>query len=299
MKLGLGLPTSGVGASVAQIVGAAEEAERIGLDSIWTFERLMSPVDGAIGIGSPDPVPIPDDYKSVYEPLEILAYVAARTSTITLGTSVIDLLLHSPIVLARRLTTLDQLCGGRLLAGVGVGWMVAEFEAAGVPTARRGARLEEHLAAMRAVWGPDPVAHDGEFYSITPSWIGPKPVRPDGVAVLAGSLAPVAIERAGRLGVGWNPIMMTWEMFENGVATFRGAAAKAGHDPAALPIVVRVNGELTASPVDDRAPLTGSVEQVLEDLARVARSGVDHVLWGPGADVEERLGVMAELRRSV
>jgi probable F420-dependent oxidoreductase len=299
VKLGVGLPTSGAGATVARIVAAAEEAERIGLDSIWTFERLMSPVDGAIGIGSPDPVPIPDGYKNVYEPLEILAYVAARTSTISLGTSVIDSLLHSPVALARRLATLDQLCEGRLLAGVGVGWMVAEFEAAGVPTARRGARLEEHITAMRAVWGPDPVAHDGAFYSITPSWIGPKPVRPDGVAVLAGSLAPAAVERAGRLGVGWNPIMMTWEMFEGSVVTFREAAAKAGHDPASLPIVIRVNGEVTPAPVDDRAPLTGNVEQVLEDLARVTRSGVDHVLWGPGEDVEEQLGVMAELRRSI
>jgi probable F420-dependent oxidoreductase len=298
MKLGVGLPTAGVGTSVAAIVRAAEEAERIGLDSVWTFERLMSPVDGAIGIGGTDPTPIPDGYKSVYEPLETLAYVAARTSTITLGTSVLDLLLHSPIVLARRLATLDQLSGGRLLAGVGVGWMIAEFEAAGVPTERRGARLEEHITAMRAVWGPDPVAHDGEFYKIASSWVGPKPVGPDGVALVAGSMAPAAIERAGRLGVGLNPIMTTWEMFEGSVATFRDAAAKAGHDPESLPVVIRVNGGITPSPVDDREPLTGSVEQVLEDLARADRSGADHVLWGPAEDVDEQLGLMAELLRS-
>ncbi|NIK58885.1 TIGR03619 family F420-dependent LLM class oxidoreductase [Kribbella shirazensis] len=299
MKLGLGLPTSGVGTSVAAIAEAAEEAERIGLDSIWTFERLLSPVDGAIGIGGTEPTPLPESYRSVYDPLETLAYVAARTSTIALGTSVLDVLLHSPIVLGRRLATLDQLCGGRLLAGLGVGWMVAEFDAAGVPTERRGARLEEHITAMRAVWGPDPVAHDGAFYTIAPSYAGPKPVAPGGVAVLAGAMAPAAVERAGRLGLGLNPIMMTWEMFEGSVAAFRDAAAKAGHDAASLPVVVRVNGEVTASPVDDRQPLTGSVEQVVEDLARVARSGVDHVLWGPGDDVDQQLELMAELRRSI
>jgi probable F420-dependent oxidoreductase len=299
MKLGLALPAIGVGTSTAAIVGAAEEAERIGLDSIWTSERLLNPVDGAFGIGSTEPTPLPDGYRSVYDPLETLSYVAAHTSTIALGTSVLDLLLHSPVVLARRLATLDQLSGGRLLAGVGVGWMAAEFEAAGVPTERRGARLEEHVTAMRALWGPDPVAHDGEFYTIAPSWYGPKPVAPGGVAVLAGSMAPAAVERAGRLGLGLNPIMMTWEMFEGSVAMFRDAAAKAGHDPAALPVVVRVNGEVTAAPVDDRQPLSGSVEQVLEDLARVARSGVDHVFWSTGEDVDQQLGVMAELRRSI
>lgn len=299
MKLGLGLPVSGAGATTATIAEVAEEAERIGLDSIWTFERLLSPVDGAIGIGGTEPTPIPDGYRSVYDPLETLAYVAARTSTITLGTSVLDLLLHSPIVLAHRLATLDQLCGGRLLAGVGVGWMVAEFEAAGVPTERRGARMREHIAAMRAVWGPDPVAHDGEFYTIAPSWAGPKPVAPEGVGILAGSLAPPAVERAGRLGLGWNPIMIGWEMLEGSVAVYREAAAKAGHDAAALPIVLRVNGELSAAPVDGREPLTGSVEQVVEDLARVARSGVDHVFWGPADESEQQLGLMAELRRSI
>ncbi|WP_350275416.1 TIGR03619 family F420-dependent LLM class oxidoreductase [Kribbella sp. HUAS MG21] len=299
MKLGLTLPTIGVGTSTAAITEVAQEAERIGLDSVWTSERLLNPVDGAFGIGATEPTPLPDGYRSVYDPLETLAYVAARTSTIALGTSVLDLLLHSPVVLGRRLVTLDQLSGGRLLAGVGVGWMAAEFEAVGVPTERRGARLEEYIAVLRALWGPDPVAHDGAFYTIAPSWYGPKPVVPGGVAVLAGAMAPAAIERAGRLGLGLNPIMMTWEMFEGSVSTFRDAAAKAGHDPASLPIVVRVNGEVTAAPLDDRQPLTGSVEQVLDDLARVARSGVDHVFWSAGEDVDRQLEVMAELRRSI
>ncbi|MET9271626.1 TIGR03619 family F420-dependent LLM class oxidoreductase [Kribbella sp. NPDC003557] len=299
MKLGMGLPTSGAGTSPAVIARVAEEAERIGLDSIWTFERLMSPVDGAIGIGSTEPTLLPDSYRSVYDPLETLAYVAARTSTITLGTSVLDLLLHSPIVLARRLATLDQLCGGRLLAGVGVGWMVAEFEAAGVPTERRGARMEEHISAVRAVWGPDPVTHDGAFYKIASSWVGPKPAAPGGVRLLAGAMAPTAIERAGRTGVGLNLIMMTWEMFDGAIATFRTAAAKAGHDLSTLPVVVRVNGGLSASPVDDRAPLTGSVEQVLEDLGRLSGSGADHVFWDSAEDADQQLGLLAELRRTI
>jgi probable F420-dependent oxidoreductase len=294
MKLGLTLPTAGA-PSPESIVQVAESAERIGLASVWTFERLLVPVNGAIAIGGEDAVPLPDGYGSVWDPIETLAYVAARTRTITLGTSVIDAVLHSPIVLARRLATLDRLCGGRLVAGIGVGWMSAEYEAAGVPEEQRGPRLGEHITAMRKAWGPDPVEHDGRFYRIAPSHVGPKPTRPDGVPLLAGSMAPAAIERAGRLGVGLNPIMMGWEMLDFALTTFRAAAEKAGHE--SLPVVLKVNGSVTPSPVDTREPLTGGVEQVLEDLDRVRAAGIDHVAWVMDTDPDEQLAVMADLLR--
>jgi probable F420-dependent oxidoreductase len=298
-KLGLALPTFGPAANPEAIAEVAEGAERIGLASVWTSERLLVPIDGARPVGGGDPVPLPESYHSgTYDPIETLAYVAARTTTIALGTSVLDALLHSPIVLARRLATLDRLCGGRLIAGLGQGWMAAEFEAAGMPATPRGPRLEEHVAAMRAVWGPDPAAHDGRYYRIESSWIGPKPVGSDGVVVLVGAVAAPAIERAARMGTGLNPIMMTWEMLDDVVTTFRAAAEKAGHDPDSLPIVMRVNGSVTTSPADQRQPLTGGVAQVLEDLERVRAAGVDHVFWAMDTEPEQQLEVMAELRRS-
>ncbi|WP_433158715.1 TIGR03619 family F420-dependent LLM class oxidoreductase [Kribbella sp. CA-247076] len=293
MKLGLTLPTGGPDVSPESLGQVAAEAERIGLASVWTFERLMNPVDGATPIGGGDAVPLPDSYGSVWDPVTTLAYVAARTTSITLGTCVIDAVLHSPIVLARRLATLDRLSGGRLLAGLGVGWMAQEYEAAGVPEAQRGPRLGEHITAMRTVWGPDPVEHQGRFYRIAPSYAGPKPVSPDGVRLLAGSMAPAAIERAGRLGVGLLPIMMTWEMFDGAVALFRSAAEKAGHD--SLPIIVKVNGTVTNSSTDDRAPLTGGVEQVLEDLDRLRTAGIDHVVWTMDTTPEDQLTTLATL----
>ncbi len=295
MKLGLSLPTAGAEVSAETIATMAESAERIGLASVWTFERLMYPVGGAIPIGGSDPMPLPDGYGSVWDPIETLAYVAARTRTITLGTSVVDAVLHSPIVLARRLATLDRLCGGRLIAGLGVGWMSAEYEAAGVPEEQRGPRLGEHITAMRKAWGPDPVEHDGRFYTIKPSQVGPKPTRPEGVTVLAGSMAPAAVERAGRLGVGLHPIMMTWEMLDASVSMFRTAADKAGHE--SLPIVLNVNGSVKPSPVDTREPLTGGVEQVLEDLDRVRAIGIDHVKWAMDTNTDEQLAVMTDLVR--
>lgn len=294
-KLGLALPTSGPEASPEAIASVAEAAERLGLASVWAFERHMLPTGAAASIGGPD-LELPESYGCVYDPVETLAYVAARTSTITLGTSVLDSVLHSPLVLARRLATLDRLSGGRLLAGLGVGWMVAEYEAAGVPTAGRGARFADHVAAMRAVWGPNPVEHTGRHYRIASSLTGPKPVRPGGPALLAGVMAPPAVERAARLGMGLNTIMMTWEQLADTVSTFRAAAETAGHDPASLPVVVRVNGGVTKAPADgERQPLTGGVDQVLEDLDRARAAGADHVFWAMDTTPEEQLAVMAEL----
>src|SRR5215218_10311300 len=145
----------------------------------------------------------PEAFGIVYDPIETLGYVAARPdSRITLGTSVLDALFQSPIILARRLATLDRFSDGRLVVGVGQGWMEQEFEAAGVSMKRRGAGFEEHILAMRAVWGPDLVSFEGHFYRIPEADIGPKPVRPGGPRLMAGAGSPVATERAGRLGVG-------------------------------------------------------------------------------------------------
>jgi probable F420-dependent oxidoreductase len=245
--------------------------------------------------GFAPPAPLPEAYATVYDPLETLSFLAARTSTIRLGTSVIAAPLHPPVVLARRLATLDVLSGGRLIVGLGQGWMAHEFAVAGVPRERRGARFAEHIAAMRAVWGPDPVRFDGEFYAIPESQIGPKPVRPGGPPLLAGAVAPAAIERAARLGLGLNPVVMAWEQLDATVSTFRRAAQEAGRDPQSLPVVVRVNGSITARPRVERTPLTGSVEQVLEDLARVRALGATHVLWAMRTPPDEQLAAMEEL----
>ncbi|HEX4812376.1 MAG TPA: TIGR03619 family F420-dependent LLM class oxidoreductase [Nonomuraea sp.] len=291
LTLGLALPTAGPHASPEEILRVAREAEEIGLAAVWTFERLLRPTGTATMIGGPS-FPLPDAYGSVYDPLETLAYLAAGTSRVKLGTSILVSLLHNPVVLARRLATLDRLSGGRLIAGVGQGWMAEEFATAGVPPQRRGARFEEHVRAMRAVWAPDPVTFDGDFYQIPAAQIGPKPVRPDGPALLAGAGSPAAVERAARLGLGLNAIMMSWEAFHDSVRSFRNAA---GPGAEALPVVVRVNGSITGKPLDDRAPLTGSVEQVLEDLAQLRSAGADHVFWAMDTEPDEQLDALGRL----
>src|SRR4051794_19999498 len=153
LQLGVHLPIAGPGASPESIAAVAEEAERVGLDSVWSWERLLRPTE-PIAMGGPGgPVmDAPEEFATVYDPIEVLAFVAARTARITLGTTVLDALFQNPVILARRLATLDRLSSGRLMAGIGQGWMKHEFAAAGVPMSRRGAGFEEHVNAMRAVW---------------------------------------------------------------------------------------------------------------------------------------------------
>ena len=298
MELGVHLPVAGKGASPETIMQVAVEAERVGLDSVWSWERLMRPtVPIALGGAGGPVMDAPEMFGIVYDPIETLSYVAARTSRITLGTSVLDALFQSPIILARRLATLDRLSEGRLFVGIGQGWMDQEFEAAGVSMKRRGAGFEEHILAMRAVWGPDPVSFEGRFYRIPEADIGPKPVRPGGPRLMAGAASPAAIERAGRLGLGLTLVIFNWDTIREAVETFRTAANAAGHDPDALPIMLQVNGNVTAEPLDERGPLLGSPEQVAADLDQAAELGVEHVYWNSNDDPLSQLPLLAQLRR--
>ena len=298
IQLGIHLPIAGPGASPDAIAQVAEEAERAGLDSVWAWERLMRPTV-PIPMGGPGgPVmDAPEDFGTVYDPIDTLAYVAARTSRIALGTSVLDALFQSPVILARRLATLDRLSSGRLLVGIGQGWMAQEFAGAGVPMSRRGAGFEEHVLAMRAVWGPNPVHFDGRYYQIPEAEIGPKAVRPDGPRLTIGAASPAAVERAGRLGTGLALVIFDWDTVRQAVGTFRSAAGAAGHDPASLPVMLQVNGNITDTPQDERGPLLGSSEQVATDLDRAEQLGVAHVYWHSDADPMGQLPLVAGLRR--
>jgi probable F420-dependent oxidoreductase len=280
------------------ILQVAVEAERIGLDSVWSWERLMRPtVPIALGGAGGPIMDAPEAFGIVYDPIETLAYVAARTSRITLGTSLLDALFQSPIILARRLATLDRFSDGRLVVGIGQGWMEQEFEAAGVSTKRRGAGFEEHILTMRTVWSPDPVSFEGRFYRIPEADIGPKPVRRGGPHLMAGAASPAALERAGRLGVGLTLVIFDWDAIRDSIETFRAAAGAAGVDPDTLPVMLQVNGNVTAEPPDERGPLVGSPEQVAADLDRAATLGVDHVYWNTDADPLRQLPLLAQLRR--
>jgi probable F420-dependent oxidoreductase len=279
MELGIALPTSGPYAGPEAIVTVARQAEALGYDTLWTYERLLYPVAG-VDQGDGKLSPLPDVYRSTYEPIETLAHVAALTERIGLGTSIVNAPFHTPVVLARRFATLDRLSGGRAIAGIGQGWMDQEFETTNATKALRGDGVDDFVAAMRAAWGPDPVSHTGPHYRIAESLINPKPVRPEGVPVLLGGFSPAAIRRAARIADGLNPIAFSLEQLTGTVQGFRAAAAEAGRDASALTVYVRANVPLTAEalPEDQRPFLGGSAVQVAADLERIAPLAVTQVL---------------------
>lgn len=299
MELGVALPTSAPYASSESILRVAEEAERLGYNSLWTYERLLYPI---AGITRPDGSTwqLPESYKSTYEAIETLSFVAACTQRVKLGTSIVNAPFQSPVMLARRLATLDRFSNGRVIAGLGQGWMPQEFATSNVSMKERGKRIEEYIEALRATWGADPVSYEGTFYHIPASLINPKPVQRGGIPILMGFNTAAAIKRAARLADILNPIASTIEALESAVTAFRSAAQEAGRDPSTLKVFVRANVPITATalPEDKRPLLGGSAEQIAEDLTRVQELEVDEVFFSDRAShtVDEAVQRLEEIQ---
>lgn len=242
----------------------ARAAEAAGFESVWTVEHVVYPDDYASPYPySPDgkmpavpSTPIPD-------PLVWLAYVAAATTTVKLATGILILPQRNPVVLAKELATLDHLSGGRVELGIGVGWLKEEFDALGVPWERRGARTDEYVAAMRALWASDGASFRGEFASFERVSSNPKPVR-GAIPVVVGGHSRAAAERAGRLGDGFFPGKGTPAELAESMDIVRQVAADHGRDPMAV--------ELTAgSPAVFGSDPLGAVEELASiGVSRVA-----------------------------
>ena len=221
------------------VAGFGALCEDVGVESVWAVEHVIvaqdyQPLypysaDGRMP-GNPETV-MPD-------PLEWLAFIAATTSTVRLGTSVLVLTLHSPVVVAKRVATLDALSGGRTMLGVGIGWQVEEYAAVGVPYSRRGPRLDEYIDALRALWRDEHASFAGEFVDFERVSSLPKPAQPGGVPIVIGGSTPAAARRAGRRGDGFFPYVISPDDFAARAADVRAAAVEAGRDPDAVELSV-------------------------------------------------------------
>src|SRR5512144_1195696 len=166
MKLGFSLPTAGAWATAENQIRVARQAEALGYHSLWVFQRLLYALEPK---NEYPPVPgktWPKPFERVFDPIVTLAYVAAATSRIRLGTSVLIMPFYSPVILAKQLATLDRVSGGRLDVGLGIGWSRDEFQASGTRDERRGARADEFLRCQKAAWTQEVVEFHGEFYSV-------------------------------------------------------------------------------------------------------------------------------------
>ena len=235
MKVGLAFASS-IGIDGDTALDICKRAESAGFESLWGGEHVIMPdsivskypytPDGKIP-AEPD-TPVPD-------PLIWLAFAAAAAPTMKLGTCILIVPQRNPLILAKELATLDQLSGGRVELGLGVGWMREEFDALGVPWERRGARNDEYIAAMRELWKAPHAEFHGEFVDFEPVTCSPRPVNGN-IPILVGGDTDAAIQRAVRLADGYFPGEGDAERLKALLARLHLAAEKAGRDPKSIEV---------------------------------------------------------------
>jgi probable F420-dependent oxidoreductase len=255
MKFGLAFASS-VGIEHSTALEVCRTAEAVGFESLWGGEHVILPstiesrypytADGKTP-AEPD-TPIPD-------PLIWLAFAAAAAPTMRLGTCILIVPQRNPLVLAKELATLDRLSGGKVELGLGVGWLKEEFDALGVSWERRGARNDEYIEAMRALWAGPHAEFHGEFVDFDPVTCSPRPIQ-ESIPILVGGDSPAAISRAVRLADGYFPGEGQPERLAELITRLRRACEDAGRDPSSIEINAMFGMQM-ADPV-------AGIEQFLE-----------------------------------
>jgi probable F420-dependent oxidoreductase len=302
MKIGFSLPNIGPIGTVEAVTKVAQRAEALGYNSLWTIERLLWPLNLQKPYpGTPDGS-LPEIYKQVLDPLEALTYVAAQTKKIRLGTSVLDLPYYNPVVLARRLTTLDVLSNGRLCVGLGLGWNKDEMDATNADITKRGAVADEFLPLLKAIWTTNPVEFRGKFFNVPKSYINLKPVQKPHPPIVLGAFVPAALKRLARLADGWNPVFLPVPVMSDMFGSIKKMAKEAGRDPSAITMIVHAILDLKDKPLGkDRAIFSGSLEQIGDDVKGCAGVGADEVFFDPafapgGQSLDRWLSILEQLQ---
>lgn len=287
MRLGLALPQR-LGTNLGQdVTELARRAEATGFASLWVYERLLFPVTPLTPLyGIPElGYSWPEAYKQTAEPLSVLTAAAAVTSKVRLGTGLLVAPLHHPVQLAKSLATIDQISKGRLIAGLGLGWSEDEMRAVGATLPDRARSLEETLRVFHTIWGPDPVNYNGDSGTITNSYVLPKPVGALPIFI-GGGYAPASVERIAKNADGWiadgglgpQTAASVWD-------SIRQKAVKADRDAEAIEFIVQANISVTARPAGgDRRVLSGSLEQVVQDLEAYAKAGAREIILNSQLD---------------
>ena len=257
--------------------------EDCGVESIWGVEHVVIAEDHEPRYPYSDSGDMGPAFRQLALPdaLEFLSFVAGASTQIKLGTAVMLAPLHSPAVLAKRVATLDALSGGRVLLGLGIGWQREEYAAVGAPFRARGARLEECMLAMRALWADSPATFHGKHWSFDRVYSNPQPARGAVPILLGGNSAPV-IDRVGRIGDGWLPFTIGPDEIAASATRIRDIATAAGRDPE--------NIEITAWPGSHDQ----SSEQDLDYVRRFVAAGASRLLFWPAMTGPDDLGSVRE-----
>ena len=287
MHVGQILPMVGPTVDTRSIDAVCTEAELVGLDSLWVVDHVAIPH------------PVTDTYPYLphgefpaagvtwWEALAVLAYAAARTSTVRIGTALLVLPYRNAVVTAKALATIDALSGGRLTVGIGVGWMRQEFEVLGAPFEHRGRLADEQLEVMRTLWSAGLSSHDGDFHRFADIDVTPTPPR-GRLPVLVGGTTDAALRRAARTGDGWIALGLTADELASRRRRLHELAAEAGRSEE-LPVYLQVAIVITEAPVDpamlgeSAAVLAGTPEQLADALVAYRDAGVEHLIANAGS----------------
>jgi probable F420-dependent oxidoreductase len=266
--LGFALPQFGASAALAvgELARFASTAEHLGADSLWVGDRLLAAVNPTMGYAGGETIPA--EFRNNLDPFIALTVAATATTTARLGSNVFVAPWYPPVQLARQLTSIDLISGGRMLPGFGIGWSPEEFQAAGAPYRRRGAQLDELLDALEALWTTNPVEHQGERWSIPQSWVDLKPVQRPRPPIYLGAFTPPGLTRVGERADGWMAVLqvpggvhgidaLKWQR-----AIIDDSALAAGRDPETIHTYVRVN-----------VAAGSTVEQVSEAVRQLTDNG--------------------------
>ncbi len=235
MKFGLAFGSS-IAIDGTATMELCRRAEAAGFESVWGGEHVIMPstIESSYPYTKDGKVPAQPD-TPIPDPLIWLAFAAAAAPSLRLGTCILIVPQRNPLILAKELATLDQLSGGKVELGLGVGWLEEEFQALGVPWERRGARNDEYIEAMRTLWSGPEVEFHGEFVDFAKVTCSPRPVQPT-IPILVGGDSDVAIRRAARLADGYFPGEGDVERLGALIERVRRAAEDAGRDPDAIEI---------------------------------------------------------------
>ena len=273
MKFGVTIPNNWGIEDPQQVLAFGPLAEELGYDSVWVMDHLFN--DGYIRERL--------DGKPYYNPLATLSYLAATTKNVLLGTSVLVLPYHNPIELAKYTATLDQMSGGRVTLGVGVGAMTEEFNALGISMKRRGSLTNECIAIMKELWTKEDPSYHSRRWNFSNLKFSPKPLQKPHIPIWVGGASPGALQRAATMGAGWHPSGVVAEDYSISRRNIQERAMAAGRDPESLTWSARVEVEAHGAPSSDRAAsrarISGSnVDQMIAGIAAYQTAGVEHVV---------------------
>lgn len=274
MEFGVCVPHYGKAIEVRKIIDNMQLAEKLGFDAVWVTDHIIVP-------RSMDLI-----YRdNMLEPVALLSHLAALVPRVKLGTSVLILPYRNPVVLAKMLATIDQLSGGRLIVGVGGGWMTEEFAALGVSYPERGKYSDECLRVMREVWTYETVSFYGQYTSLQDMQVSPLPAQTH-LPLWVGGVSARARRRVAELGDGWHATNLTPEAIIEGVAHLNRLWAKNGRTGApviSMRATLFIEGvsqdELTYAPRPGRDLLRGDIDTLVNRLRAYQAAGVQHFLF--------------------